>query len=64
MDAVAISLALLQESQAEPDLKTLMRAYVKKGRETLFEKHRAGAGGLEVVAAWSTAMDHVIRHLY
>ncbi|HKY07449.1 MAG TPA: [protein-PII] uridylyltransferase, partial [Candidatus Binatia bacterium] len=64
MDAVAISLALLQESQAEPDLKNLLRAYVKKGRETLFEKHRAGAGGLEVVAAWSTVMDHVIRHLY
>ena len=64
MDAVAISLALLQEAQTEPDLKSLARAYVNKGRETLFERHRAGAGGLEIASAWSTVMDHLIRHLY
>jgi [protein-PII] uridylyltransferase len=64
MDAVAISLALLQEAQAETDLKRLARVYVEKGRAALFERHRSGAGGLEVVAAWSTVMDHLIRHLY
>ena len=64
MDAVAISLALLQEAQTEPDLKNLARAYVSKGRQTLFERHRSGAGGLEIVSAWSTVMDHLIRHLY
>ncbi|MGH7853929.1 MAG: [protein-PII] uridylyltransferase [Candidatus Binatia bacterium] len=64
MDAVAISLALLQDAQTEPELKSLARAYVHKGRETLFERHRAGAGGLEIVSAWSTVMDHLIRNLY
>src|SRR5687767_3835741 len=64
MDAVAISLALLQDAQTGSELKSLARAYVYKGRETLFERHRAGAGGLEIVSAWSTVMDHLIRHLY
>ena len=64
MDAVAISLALLQETRAEPDLKSQARAYVIKGRQALFERHRSGAGGLEIVSAWSTVMDHLIRHLY
>ena len=64
MDAVAISLALLQEVQSEPDLKRLARAYVEKGRAALFERHRSGAGGMEIVVAWSTVMDHLIRHLY
>jgi [protein-PII] uridylyltransferase len=64
MDAVAISLALLQEVQPQPDLKRLARVYVEKGRAALFERHRSGAGGLEIVSAWSTVMDHLIRHLY
>jgi [protein-PII] uridylyltransferase len=64
MDAVAISLSLLQQAQSEPDLKRLARSYVVRGREALYERHRAGAGGLEIVSAWSTVMDHLIRHLY
>jgi [protein-PII] uridylyltransferase len=64
MDAVAISLALLEDARNEPELKSLARAYVTKGRAALFERHRAGAGGLEIVSAWSTVMDHLIRHLY
>ena len=64
MDAVAISLALLQDIQAEADLKGSARDYVGRGRQALFEKHRSGAGGLEIVSAWSTVMDHLIRHLY
>ncbi|HEY3166753.1 MAG TPA: DUF294 nucleotidyltransferase-like domain-containing protein, partial [Candidatus Binatia bacterium] len=64
MDAVAISLALLEDAQADHDLKRLARNYVDKGRSLLFERHRSGAGGLEVAAAWSTVMDHLIRHLF
>lgn len=64
MDAVAISLALLQEVQDQPDLKVLARRYVDQGRQILFERHRAGAGGLEVANAWATVMDHLIRHLF
>jgi [protein-PII] uridylyltransferase len=64
MDAAAIALSLLQEAQSEPDLKRLARRYVARGREVLYERHRSGAGGLEIVSAWSTVMDHLIRHLY
>ena len=64
MDAVAIALSLLQETQGEPDLKRLARRYVARGREILYDKHRGGAAGLEVVSAWSTVMDHLIRHVY
>jgi [protein-PII] uridylyltransferase len=64
MDAVAISLALLEDAQADHDLKRMARNYVDKGRISLFERHRQGAGGLEVAAAWSTVMDHLIRHLF
>jgi [protein-PII] uridylyltransferase len=64
VDAVAIALSLLKETQAQPDLKLLARDYVDQGRRILFERHRAGAGGLEVAVAWATVMDHLIRHLY
>lgn len=64
MDAVAISLRLLEDAQSEPDLKALARKYIDDGRRVLFERHRAGAAGLEVASAWSTVIDHLIRHLF
>ena len=64
MDAVAISLSLLQEVQGESNLKALARHYIDKGRQVLFERHREGADGLDVVNAWATVMDHLIRHLF
>ncbi|HWP23415.1 MAG TPA: [protein-PII] uridylyltransferase [Candidatus Binatia bacterium] len=64
MDAVAISLGLLEAAQEDHDLKRLARNYISRGRRELFERHRAGAGGLEIAAAWSTVMDHLIRHLF
>ena len=63
MDAVAISLALLGDTKVEPDLKSLAKGYLDRGRAVLIERHRQGAGGLEVAAAYSTVMDHLIRHL-
>ncbi len=64
MDAVALSLSLLDETSGDSDLRRFARTYVKRGRELLLERHRAGAGGLEVVSAYSTMMDHLIRHLF
>ena len=64
MDAVAISLALLKDAQGEQNLKALARKYIADGRRCLFERHRAGADGLEVASAWSTVIDHLIRHLF
>ena len=63
MDAVAISLALLNDTQVEPDLKSLAKSYIDRGRRVLCERHRQGAGGLELAAAYSTVMDHLIRQL-
>ena len=57
MDAVAISLALLNDTKVEPDLKSLAKSYLERGRGVLFERHRQDAGGLEVAAAYSTVMD-------
>ena len=64
MDAVAISLELLKDTRSGQDLKRLARDYVTNGRTLLLERHRAGAGGLEIAAAWSTVMDHLICHLF
>jgi [protein-PII] uridylyltransferase len=64
MDAVAIALGLLQDSQVEVDLKALGRSYLDRGRRVLCERHRQGAGGMEVAAAYSTVMDHLIRYLF
>ena len=57
MDAIALSRSLLDETQAESDLRRAARSYVRKGRELLLEKHRAGAGGVEVVSVYSTMLD-------
>jgi [protein-PII] uridylyltransferase len=64
LDAVALSLSLLDETGRDSDLRRVARTYVKRGRELLLERHRAGAGGLEIVSAFSTMMDHLIRHLF
>lgn len=64
MDAVAISLSLLQNTQVEVDLKALGRSYLERGRRELCARHRQGAGGMEVAAAFSTVMDHLIRYLF
>ena len=64
MDAVAISLSLLEEVQDESNLKALARHYVDKGRQVLFERHREGVDGFAVANAWATVMDHLIRHLF
>ncbi len=64
MDAVAISLGLLKDAQREQNLKAMARKYIYDGRRLLFERHRAGAGGVEVASAWATVIDHLIRHLF
>src|SRR5678816_416397 len=64
VDAIALSRSLLDETQAESDLRRAARSYVKKGRGMLLERHRAGAGGLEIVSVYSTMMDQLIRYLF
>ncbi len=44
MDAVAISLALLQDAQTEPDLKSLARAYVRRAASRFLKNIGPGRG--------------------
>ena len=64
MDAIAISRWLLDEVKDQSDLTRLSRNYVQKARQLLFEKHRAGAGGAEIVAAYTTIVDYLIHYLF
>lgn len=64
MDAVALSRSLLEETSIKSDLARSARAYLQKGRSLLQERHRAGAGGYEIVSAFTTMVDHLIRHLF
>ena len=64
MDAAALSRFLMDEIGSDADLARGARDYVQKGRALLYERHRAGAGGAEIVSAYSTMMDYLIRHLF
>jgi len=64
MDAAAISRSLLEESLSESDLTRGTRAYLGKVRILLLEQHRGGAGGHEIVSAYTKMMDHLIRYLF
>jgi [protein-PII] uridylyltransferase len=76
MDTVALAREFLEQaggapangapglSQGQLDLARLARDYIQKTRGRLFELHRAGAGGMEIVAAYTGMFDHLICHLY
>ena len=64
MDAIALSRSLLDESQDDGNPTRLTRSYVQKSRALLFEKHRAGAGGGEIVSAYATLMDQLVCYLF
>ena len=42
----------------------LARQYLDTVRTELFRRHVAGAGGLEIVREFTTALDHLLRALY
>ena len=64
MDALSLSRSLLEESWVETDLARGARAYIQKVRSLLLERHRAGAGGYDIVSAYTMMVDHLIRHLF
>lgn len=64
MDAETLSQSLLEEVRPDSDLARGARAYLQKGRNLLLERHRAGAGGYEIVSAFTTMLDHLVRHLF
>jgi len=64
LDAIALSRSLLEDTKSLSDLASISRAYVQRGRSALLEKHRGGAGGMEIVSAYATMMDQLIRYLF
>ncbi len=64
MDATEISRFLLEETWAESDPARAARVYVERGRSLLLERHRAGAGGYEIVSAYTTLVDQLIRRIF
>ena len=64
MDAVALSQFLMEETLVESDLARGARAYLQRGLSLLLERHRAGAGGYEIVSVYTTMMDHLVRHIF
>src|SRR5437870_209139 len=64
MNIAALSQSLLAEAHIETDLVRAARSYLEKGRGYLLERHRAGAGGQEIVSAYTLMMDYLIRHLF
>ena len=64
MDAIAISRSLLDETKDQSDLIRLSRSYIQQARQRLFEKHRSGAGGMEIVSAYTTVMDYLIHYVF
>jgi [protein-PII] uridylyltransferase len=53
-----------QSSYGQAELARVARHYIRRTRARLFELHRAGAGGREIVTAYSGMLDHLICHLY
>ena len=48
----------------ESDLAHASRAYLQRGRSVLLQRHRAGAGGGQIVSAYTTMVDFLIRRLF
>ncbi len=61
---MALSRSLLADTWTESDLVRGARLYLEKARCLLLERHRAGAGGFEVISTYTTMMDYLIRYLF
>ncbi|MGH7774562.1 MAG: [protein-PII] uridylyltransferase [Candidatus Binatia bacterium] len=64
MDATTLCRSLLEETWIESDVARAARAYLQRVWSLLLERHRAGDGGYEIVTAYTTMVDHLIRHLF
>lgn len=48
----------------ESDPTSAPRAYIQQTRKVLWQAHRAGVGGYEIVSAYTSAIDHLILALF
>jgi len=63
-EAAEIESAIVQALLAGTRPGDLAREYVKSKRAELFERHQAGAGGLEIVHDFAAAMDRLLGALF
>ncbi|HEY2988895.1 MAG TPA: [protein-PII] uridylyltransferase [Candidatus Binatia bacterium] len=64
MDAREISRTLLDDTWADGDPVRGARVYIERARNLMLKRHRAGAGGREIVAAYTTLIDHLIVRIF
>ena len=64
LDIAELSRSLLQESALDGDLTRGARRYLDKGRTLLLERHRAGAGGREIVGAYTAMVDQLVCRIF
>ena len=64
MDAASLSHSLYDETFVQNDLVAGVRAYLGRSREALLQRHRCGAGGAEIVAAYTTLVDYLLTRLF
>ncbi|MGH7829141.1 MAG: DUF294 nucleotidyltransferase-like domain-containing protein, partial [Candidatus Binatia bacterium] len=64
MNPLALSESLIDETLTESDLNRGVRTYLQKGRTLLLNAHREGAGGQEIVSAYTAMADRLMRHLF
>jgi [protein-PII] uridylyltransferase len=62
--ALAACGTLPEVSGEVAELGTLAREYLARVRSEVRERHEAGAGGLELVAAYTDAVDRLLRFLF
>lgn len=64
MDLQTLSQSLLRDSVSAGEATRGVRLYVQSCRSLLLERHRAGAGGREIVSCYTEMIDHLIRYLF
>ncbi|MGH7848304.1 MAG: [protein-PII] uridylyltransferase [Candidatus Binatia bacterium] len=64
MDAVSLSHSLYDETFVQNDLVAGVRAYLGRSREALLQWHRGGAGGAEIVSAYTALVDYLLTRLF
>ncbi len=64
MDPSSLSQTLYHQTFSRNDPVAGVRAYVRKSHEALLQLHRHGAGGGEIVAAYTTLVDFLLCRIF
>ena len=64
MDALSLSHSLYHDTFSRNDPAAAVRAYVRKSHELLLQLHRHGAGGGDIVTAYTTLVDFLLCRIF